>query len=64
MGLLSNGIELKTDGEDGGELGMVAIGTDPVDAGCEMDVCAVEDMSWCGRILIITGSNVSVSGGL
>ena len=46
----SDGIELTTGEEDGGELGMVAIDIDPVDADCEMDVCAAEDMSWHGGI--------------
>ena len=41
---------MTTGGEYGSELGMVAIGIDPVDAGCEMDVCATEDMSWRGGI--------------
>ena len=50
MGLPSNGIELTTGREDGGEPGMVAIGIDLVDVGCEMDVCVAKDMSWHGGI--------------
>ena len=64
MGLPSNDIELTTDGEDDGELGMVAIGIDPVDTGGEIDVGVVADISWRGGIWIITGPNGSVSGGL
>ena len=48
--LPSDGIELKTGGEDGGKPGMVAIGIDPEDVGYEMDVCVAEDMFWHGGI--------------
>ena len=42
LGLASDGIELTTSGDDGGEPGRVSIGIDPVDASGEMDVCAVK----------------------